>query len=114
MSDRDNEAHWKLDDALKKIGNLHRSIAELTETIKQQMAQAGCNWPSCQPQDFQQDLASQVVASMQSGHRPCPFCGGKVDPDGWMGWHKGAETTGPECEGCGATAPTIEMWDTRK
>lgn len=39
--------------------------------------------------------------------KPCPFCGGKVDPTGWM-CVDGAQ--GPECEGCGATAPSMEIW----
>lgn len=41
-------------------------------------------------------------------HAPCPFCGGKVDPTGWL---RGDGARGPECEGCGSTAPSIEVWD---
>lgn len=40
--------------------------------------------------------------------KPCPFCGGKVDPTGWL---TGYGETGPECEECGATAPTLEIWN---
>ena len=36
--------------------------------------------------------------------KPCPFCGGVVDPEGLRG---------PECEGCGATATSIESWELR-
>lgn len=42
--------------------------------------------------------------------KPCPFCGGKVDP---RGWYNGLGEHGPECRGCGATAPSIEAWNTR-
>ncbi len=51
----------------------------------------------------------------------CPFCGGSVDPKGWIG-HKldpdapnglGEEYFGPECESCGATAPDQETWNRR-
>lgn len=42
--------------------------------------------------------------------KPCPFCGGKVDPTGWL---TGYGETGPECEECGATAPTLEIWNNR-
>ncbi|AIR90479.1 hypothetical protein [Pseudomonas cremoricolorata] len=38
----------------------------------------------------------------------CPFCGGKVDPEGWL---NGAGQRGPECEGCGATAPSLALWN---
>lgn len=47
---------------------------------------------------------------------PCPFCGATeesedpVDRNGWLD-DKGNE--GPECLSCGATAKTIEAWNTR-
>lgn len=45
---------------------------------------------------------------------PCPFCGGTVDPKGWMGTDsRGNRIQGPECEGCGATAPSLEVWNKR-
>lgn len=37
--------------------------------------------------------------------RPCPFCGGECDATGWL--------RGPECEGCGATAASVEAWNRR-
>ena len=40
---------------------------------------------------------------------PCPFCGGKADPEGW----KSAGGTGPECEDCGATAASDVDWNHR-
>ena len=42
--------------------------------------------------------------------KECPFCGGTVDPTGWMGE---GDLRGPECEGCGATAPDMETWNSR-
>ncbi len=39
---------------------------------------------------------------------PCPFCGGRVDPEGWL---RGDGVRGPECESCGATAPTLAVWN---
>ncbi|ELP1305232.1 hypothetical protein ACPTFP_09230 [Pseudomonas aeruginosa] len=41
---------------------------------------------------------------------PCPFCGGEVDPTGWL---RGDGTRGPECNHCGATARSMEAWQTR-
>ncbi|HHF0813601.1 TPA: hypothetical protein ACPIDV_002611 [Pseudomonas aeruginosa] len=41
---------------------------------------------------------------------PCPFCGGEVDPTGWL---RGDGTRGPECNYCGATARSMEAWQTR-
>lgn len=47
---------------------------------------------------------------MEQANRLCPFCGGPVDEDGWL-----AESgeRGPECEDCGATACSIEDWNSR-
>lgn len=41
---------------------------------------------------------------------PCPFCGGEVDPEGWLG---GDGTRGPECDVCGATACDMASWNRR-
>ncbi|OLQ28370.1 hypothetical protein BIW01_05500 [Pseudomonas aeruginosa] len=41
---------------------------------------------------------------------PCPFCGGEVAPTGWL---RGDGTRGPECNYCGATARSMEAWQTR-
>lgn len=43
-------------------------------------------------------------------HSACPFCGGEVDPTGWL---RGEGVRGPECDGCGATAPSMEVWEQR-
>lgn len=43
-----------------------------------------------------------------SHNAKCPFCGGQVDPDGWL---NGAGQRGPECESCGATAPNLMLWN---
>jgi len=45
-----------------------------------------------------------------SEHKPCPFCGGQVDPRGWL---RNDGARGPECENCGATAENIETWNER-
>lgn len=42
---------------------------------------------------------------------PCPFCGGQVDPTGWL---RNDGVQGPECENCGATAPTLALWNCRR
>lgn len=42
--------------------------------------------------------------------KPCPFCGGKCDPEGWSG---GDGRRGPECEDCGATADSVDAWNLR-
>ena len=41
----------------------------------------------------------------------CPFCGSEsVDPKGWL---RNDGVSGPECDGCGATAESVEIWNTR-
>lgn len=40
----------------------------------------------------------------------CPFCGGPVDPTGWL---RNDGVRGPECYNCGASAQSIEQWNTR-
>jgi hypothetical protein len=42
--------------------------------------------------------------------QPCPFCGGRCDPHGWL---KANGERGPECEGCGATAVSVYAWNFR-
>jgi hypothetical protein len=42
--------------------------------------------------------------------KPCPFCGGNADPEGWLAL---GGRRGPECEGCGATAQSVEDWNRR-
>lgn len=55
---------------------------------------------------------------------PCPFCGSKnIDPEGWSGTATAADPargplisqmqSGPACDDCGATAESIEKWNTR-
>ncbi len=41
---------------------------------------------------------------------PCPFCGGKANPDGWRA-NGGA--SGPACDQCGATAWSTYTWNSR-
>lgn len=45
---------------------------------------------------------------MITENKPCPFCGGKVDPEGWL-CNDGR--TGPACDDCGASAPSMDMWN---
>ena len=47
---------------------------------------------------------------LEAENRICPFCGGEVDPEGWFG---DGCVRGPECNGCGATARSIEDWNNR-
>lgn len=50
----------------------------------------------------------------ENGNLPCPFCGGAVDPTGWLSEDiYGSQCRGPECDGCGVTAPNIEIWNSR-
>lgn len=45
---------------------------------------------------------------------PCPFCGGKCDPAGWLRVSPGdTAEDGPQCEDCGATADSIAAWNRR-
>lgn len=48
----------------------------------------------------------------------CPFCGGTVDPEGWLSSEEDPVTgdaleRGPECMNCGATAPDLHTWNMR-
>ncbi|WP_237720987.1 MULTISPECIES: hypothetical protein [Cronobacter] len=55
-------------------------------------------------------VAPAVRAEPVAGENlPCPFCGGACDPAGWLS----EQTSGPECENCGATAENIEAWNRR-
>lgn len=54
--------------------------------------------------------ASVEQAGRDVDPAPCPFCGGEVDPTGWL---RGDGTRGPECNDCGATARSMEAWQTR-
>ena len=49
-------------------------------------------------------------AKMKDKNKECPFCGDKVDPEGWL---SADDKRGPECEGCGATTPDMDTWNTR-
>lgn len=48
------------------------------------------------------------MSNKEQKHTRCPFCGGQVDPTGWL---RGDGVRGPECESCGATAPNIDLWN---
>jgi hypothetical protein len=44
----------------------------------------------------------------------CPFCGSyDVDPEGGLGQGKEGPYKFPVCEKCGATAPSVEIWNKR-
>ncbi|ELY2630684.1 hypothetical protein SMC50_003158 [Cronobacter sakazakii] len=61
-----------------------------------------------------ESLAGKAVVTDENGNLPCPFCGGRCDPNGWMGsYDDGVPMCGPECEDCGATANSIEEWNRR-
>lgn len=61
-----------------------------------------------------ESLAFKSVVADKNGNLPCPFCGGRCDPNGWMGsYDDGVPMCGPECEDCGATANSIEEWNRR-
>lgn len=59
---------------------------------------------------FRDSSASVEQAGRDVEPAPCPFCGGEVDPTGWL---RGDGTRGPECNYCGATARSMEAWQTR-
>ncbi len=58
----------------------------------------------------------EVFRAVWKGHAeekellPCPFCGGKANPDGWRA-NGGA--SGPACDQCGATAWSVYTWNSR-
>ena len=55
-----------------------------------------------------------AVTDAGSEPLPCPFCGGACDPEGWYGGDIGnGPQRGPECEDCGATAQSLEVWNRR-
>jgi len=74
--------------------------------------------------DPDDDEFGPVVYDIQL--KACPFCGStSIDPEGWMsGWcqcpdaaahaiMKCEKRTGPSCDGCGATAESVEAWEAR-
>ncbi|MDT3665457.1 hypothetical protein ROK90_05430 [Cronobacter dublinensis] len=83
-------------------------IAEYEQMMEAEQAQADTT-----AQQFE-SLAGKVVVTDEKGNLPCPFCGGRCDPNGWMGsYDDGVPMCGPECEDCGATASSIEEWNRR-
>jgi hypothetical protein len=55
-------------------------------------------------------LGKKTASITSFDNLDCPFCGGKVDPEGWAS----SEKRGPECVECGATAPDMETWNRRQ
>ena len=52
--------------------------------------------------------------TMSEELKPCPFCGGECDPEGWYGADTGAgPRRGPACNECGATADSVTAWNRR-
>lgn len=45
--------------------------------------------------------------------RPCPFCGGPGDPEGWMSCEPDGSNkkTGPACDECGGSTDTVARWN---
>jgi len=46
----------------------------------------------------------------------CPFCkSADIDPEGWMSSDQegGNIRQGPACNNCGASADTVDLWNTR-
>ncbi|EMC4150444.1 hypothetical protein [Cronobacter sakazakii] len=83
-------------------------IAEYEQVMEAEQAQADTT-----SQQFE-SLAGKAVVTDENGNLPCPFCGGRCDPNGWMGsYDDGVPMCGPECEDCGATANSIEEWNRR-
>ncbi len=62
------------------------------------------------------DEATERSVSELNGLLPCPFCGGDCDPEGWLKRNGKGDVyeRGPECEQCGATAESIDSWNSRK
>ncbi|EGT4275759.1 TPA: hypothetical protein ACM6XT_000960 [Cronobacter sakazakii] len=83
-------------------------IAEYEQMMEAEQAQADTT-----AQQFE-SLAGKAVVADENGNLSCPFCGGRCDPNGWMGsYDDGVPMCGPECEDCGATANSIEEWNRR-
>jgi hypothetical protein len=75
------------------IGSVRESVDEIGEMIA-----------------LARRVAPATTDSESGDALPCPFCGGKCDPDGWLG---GGGLRGPECENCGATADSLAGWNRR-
>ncbi|WP_171965815.1 hypothetical protein [Cronobacter sakazakii] len=83
-------------------------IAEYEQMMEAEQVQADTT-----SQQFE-SLECKAVVADENGNLPCPFCGGRCDPNGWMGsYDDGVPMCGPECEDCGATANSIEEWNRR-
>lgn len=59
---------------------------------------------------MQTERMAVPVGSVEKLNEACPFCGGAVDPEGWL---RGDGVRGPECDDCGATAISMEVWRQR-
>lgn len=60
--------------------------------------------------ELRQSMAHVRKIARAEENKPCPFCGAAVDQRGWLA---GDGKRGPECEGCGSTAPDLKTWNTR-
>lgn len=91
----------------EKFNNLKKAIEKIVKDEYQKSKLEGkgydvsitCKW-----------ILDELQNALNNDILPCPFCGGEVDPHGWL---DGYGNEGPECEQCGATARSLDDWNRR-
>lgn len=102
-----------LDDVHSSAESLLPMIKDHAPPSEDQLIATGLSYPLAKGlagTPLRDAPASVEQAGRDVEPAPCPFCGGEVDPTGWL---RGDGTRGPECNDCGATARSMEAWQTR-
>ncbi|HCF1305146.1 hypothetical protein QCC34_07485 [Pseudomonas aeruginosa] len=102
-----------LDDVHSSAESLLAMIKDHAPPSEDQLIATGLSYPLAKGlagTPLRDAPASVEQAGRDVEPAPCPFCGGEVDPTGWL---RGDGTRGPECNYCGATARSMEAWQTR-
>ncbi len=102
-----------LDDVHSSAESLLAMIKDHAPPSEDQLIATGLSYPLAKGlagTPLRDAPASVEQAGRDVEPAPCPFCGGEVDPTGWL---RGDGTRGPECNDCGATARSMEAWQTR-
>ncbi|ELQ6225967.1 hypothetical protein R2308_002956 [Cronobacter turicensis] len=107
------ECHDVKPSEVKALARELRALRKILDGVTQEAIDGG--WTARGLSDYAKQLETELAALRERAepvageNLPCPFCGGACDPAGWLI----EQTSGPECENCGATAENIEAWNRR-